>query len=100
MYCGGGSATYSATDLSSHSGCEHRSELELGGLFGTLQRQEQTELDRERPERRGRQHEKPVLAHYSGPGHQVETLAAGVGEAERAKAAAATEDAMRRGGAV
>ncbi len=100
MYRVGDIATYSATDLSSHSECEHRSELELGVLFGTLQRPGQNELDREMLERRGSEHEKRVLEHYSSAGHQVETISAGVGEAERAKAAAATEDAMRRGAPV
>lgn len=97
MFRVGDRATYSATDLSSHSECEHRSELELGVLFGKLQRPGQNELDRRMLELRGIEHERRVREYYESSGATVEDIRAGAGEDQRVEAAAATLDAMRRG---
>ena len=83
--------TFSATDLSSHSECEHRTVLEIGVAVGKWRRPGQSEIRTELLEMRGREHEARVYAHYDSKGQRIATVSAAPGEEGRAAAIAQTE---------
>jgi len=56
--------TFSATDLSTHSECEHRTVLETGVALRKWDRPGQSEIRTELLEMRGREHEVRVYAYY------------------------------------
>lgn len=85
--------TFSATDLSNFFECEHRLGLELRVAAGALRRPQQSELERELLEWRGREHEQRVVEWFRAQGKQVRSpeLASSGGPA------VATEALMRAG---
>jgi uncharacterized protein len=89
----------SATELSTHSECQHRLSLDFAAKAGTIARPGQSELKNELLERRGREHEARVLDALRAQGRSVVTIdAAGPLTAPvRARAAEQTLAAMGQG---
>lgn len=95
----GGTATFSATTLSTHSECEHRVALDFAVRAKLLDRPGHSELRNELLERRGREHEARVLEALRKHGRGVVTIdAAGPLTASvREQAIAQTLVAMAQG---
>ena len=87
----------SATDLSGFSECEHKTTLDLAVAFGRLDRPGENEIERKMLEKRGFEHEARVLEHLQATRRGVVKINAGPGDASRAEAARATEQAMQNG---
>ncbi|HEY4158871.1 MAG TPA: TM0106 family RecB-like putative nuclease, partial [Polyangiaceae bacterium] len=98
MYRSDTVTVFSATDLSAHSECEHRTVLELSVLLGELERPGQNELSRDLLERRGLEHERRVLEFFAQGEKQIVTVTTPTArEGGRAVAIAETEAAMGAG---
>ena len=93
----GNELTLSATDLSGFSECEHKTVLELAATFKEIVRPGVNEIERSMLEKRGFEHEARVLAYLRETRQEVAKIDVGVGDAERAKGALATEAAMASG---
>ena len=89
----------SATELSGFSECAHHTWLNLAVARRELERPGENEIERLLLERRGHAHEAQILEHFKSRGLEVRELSpAPLRDAEgRARAARATEDAMRAG---
>jgi predicted RecB family nuclease len=87
----------SATDLSVHSDCEHRSVLELGVILGELKRPGRNVIQETLLDERGREHEKRVFAYLEDAHGKAVTIRSGPGRASLEQAAAETAGAMRAG---
>lgn len=86
---------FSATDLNNYLACEHLTALDLAAMFGGVPRPTDKPPQAELLSRLGLQHEERYLEELRGElALVVETID---GRAGYAAAAAATEDAMRRG---
>src|SRR5215471_4819424 len=98
MFRSDAATVFSATDLSAHAECEHRTVLELRVLRGELDRPGENELNRDLLELRGFEHEKRVLELLSEGGKRVLTVRApSAQEGGRAAAVAETEAALASG---
>jgi uncharacterized protein len=86
---------FSATDLSVHSDCEHRSVLDRGVALGELARPGRNAVQNELLDLRGHEHEKRALAFLVERYGAATKIASGPGVLERA--AAETLAAMRDG---
>ena len=93
----GGELSFSATDLSGFSECEHKTVLELGVALGQLQRPGENELERRMLEKRGFEHEARVFEHLARTRPDIAEITMGPGDASRAEAVLATQQAMARG---
>jgi len=89
----------SPSELSGFSECEHVTWLQLAVARGELSRPGENEIERLLLERRGREHEAAILAHYKASGRDVLELSSAParGADARAQAVAETERAMRSG---
>jgi predicted RecB family nuclease len=94
-----GSLPLSATELSGFSECAHHTWLNLAVARRELQRPGENEIERLLLERRGHAHEAQILEHFKSRGLEVRELSpAPLRDVEgRARAARATEEAMRAG---
>jgi uncharacterized protein len=91
----GDAPAFSATDLNNYLACAHLTTLDLAALRGGTPRPTLKPPQAELLARLGQQHEERYLAYLRGElGLQVETIDGSLGYLA---AAAATEDAMRRG---
>ena len=97
----GGRLVFAATDLSSHLACGHLTGLRRAVALGEIERP--TPYDDPRADvlrRRGIEHEQRLLERFAAEGRNVETVTADdvpSAQRDRARAAARTVDAMRRG---
>ena len=97
----GGRLVFAATDLSSHLACAHLTGLRRAVALGEIERP--TPYDDPRADvlrRRGIEHEQRLLERFAAEGRSVETVTADdvpSAQRDRARAAARTVDAMRRG---
>ncbi|HEX7450671.1 MAG TPA: hypothetical protein VF294_00220, partial [Polyangiaceae bacterium] len=87
----------SATDLSGFNECEHKTTLDLAVAFRQLDRPGENEIERKMLEKRGFEHEARVLEHLQATRQDVLKVTMGPGDASRADAARATEQAMKDG---
>ena len=93
----GSGLSLSATDLSGFNECEHKTVLELGVALGQLQRPGENELERRMLEKRGFEHEARVFEHLARTRPDIAEITMGPGDASRAEAVLATQQAMARG---
>jgi len=93
----GSGLSLSATDLSGFNECEYKTVLELGVAVGQLERPGENEIERRMLERRGFAHEARVFEHLAATRKDIAEIAMGPGDASRAQAVVATQQAMARG---
>jgi len=93
----GGELSFSATDLSGFSECEHKTVLELAVALRQLTRPGENEIERRMLERRGFEHEARVFEHLAQARREVAEITLSPGDASRAGAVLATRQAMERG---
>ncbi len=93
----GSGLSLSATDLSGFSECEHKTVLELAVALGQLARPGENEIERRMLEKRGFEHEARVFEYLAATRTEIAEIALGPGDASRAEAVLATEQAMARG---
>ncbi|HMR77918.1 MAG TPA: TM0106 family RecB-like putative nuclease, partial [Polyangiaceae bacterium] len=87
--------TLSPTDLSAFAECSHRTLLDFAAARKLLKRPGRNEIELELLEKRGREHEARVLAHFQGQGLEVHTASLHLTDPERG--ARETAEAMGRG---
>ncbi|HEX2672590.1 MAG TPA: TM0106 family RecB-like putative nuclease [Polyangiaceae bacterium] len=93
----GSGLSLSATDLSGFNECEHKAVLEFGVAMRQLDRPGENELERRMLEKRGFEHEARVFEHLAAKYEDIAEIAMGPGDASRAEAVLATQQAMARG---
>lgn len=93
MHCSGNTLRLSATDLASHLGCRHLTQLDLAAARGHLQKPIWRDLSLEALQQRGLAHEQAYVAHLRAQGRDVVELR----DVDGDTAVARTRAAMRGG---
>lgn len=97
MHQSGSTIVLSATDLAAFSECRQRTALDLKVVTGELDRPGHDDVERQRLEKRGLEHEARVLEYYRALGRRIVHIVAPPGAKAAPDAAEETLAAMRGG---